>query len=540
MRKKKLLSDKERAILLKRRFEKERGLVLKKISQLHNFGDHSPAEREARVAACEHDFWLFCRTYLAPYFNTKTQALWHDEMISSLMIPDETTAIAAPRGFAKSTIVSFAFILWCICYQKRHFIVIAMDKYLKAQIQTYRILLQLRHNHRIIADFGKLVRSEQSKGDFTTEVMEGREFSIRVLALGSQMSARGIVNEQFRPDLFICDDLETKQLARNPDRVQQLLEETVISDYYGSLCSQGGWFIVIGTVLAIGSMLYKLIYEENVFEDTPNDWVRRKYRAVETDENGKEYSTWEELHPMEILRKKRKKMGDTKFDQEYQNEPSQNTGKFKTRSFRFADYIPKGLDMSKLILQVDPSHSDLGDNKAMALGGIFKLQIKDSLYGKLVDTQGRRLEEGEYLWIVQMFNRKCSLEEMIEKIYQMDKLWQPYRIWIDGTYGQKVSYRRVIASYEAKKGFKRLKNLKWQDFSNKGKKIDRIIDECETLISSGSLILPAPNSKDTRLTVAQFVNLGKPKVNDDGPDVIAALATNVERGGRRKTKISMW
>jgi hypothetical protein len=514
-----------------RKFTKEKQQTLKKIASLSNFVEHSKLERSERLRLCENDFWQFCRTYLPMYFSVNKQALWHSEMVESLQLDDETTVIAAPRGFSKSTIVSFAFVLWCICFQKRHFVVIAMDSYTKATMQTWRILLQLKYNHRIIADFGKIVDDDASRADFTTIVTSDRPTGIRVCALGSNMSARGIVNEQFRPDLFICDDLQSKKLARNPKRVEFLLYEIIISDYFGSMCATGGWFVVLGTILAVDDVMYQLINS-----DDHSTWVRRLYRAIEIDEQGSEYSTWEELHPLTILLKKRRKMGFAKFEQEYQNNPQENDGRFKEKDFRYASDLPPDLDLGNLIAQVDPSYSELGDHKAMVIGTTYKMMKSSKHYGKVFDDKGLIIDEDEYAWAVELINRKMSIDEMIQLIYTLHKRWKPKMWYVDGTYSQKVVFKREFARYAAMPKYYKLP-IKYISQSGKGKKVERILSELETMVAGGTLILPSRQSPDTRRTVTQFARLGDTAINDDGPDVIAAWKANLPIGGKRKTKV---
>src|SRR5690349_5926699 len=109
--------------LAESKYLEEKQVVLDMLSKLDQFTDLSPEARAERLAACENNFWEFCRFYLGHYFTAKTQAEFHEEIVSLMQQKECIVGIAAPRGFSKSTIVSFAFILWNICFEKKRFIV---------------------------------------------------------------------------------------------------------------------------------------------------------------------------------------------------------------------------------------------------------------------------------------------------------------------------------------------------------------------------------------------------------------------------------
>ncbi len=82
---------------------------------------------ELRREAGRKCLQVFAKTYLPAHFTVPPSSM-HVELISML---EEATrkrnarlAIAAPRGHAKSTLVSFAYALWCICYKREPYIVL--------------------------------------------------------------------------------------------------------------------------------------------------------------------------------------------------------------------------------------------------------------------------------------------------------------------------------------------------------------------------------------------------------------------------------
>jgi hypothetical protein len=529
-----MLPKKTRRLSEEAYFE-ERRKVLELLAGLDQFSDLSPEAKLARYTECKDDFWAFCHYYIAHYFTSTTQAEFHDDIVKKMLALELLNAIAAPRGFSKSTIVSFAFILWCIVFEKKRFIILMMETLEKATMQTWRVLLELQYNHRIINDFGKLASDEAARGDFTTLSQPSRQYQTRLLALGTGMSMRGLINAQFRPDLFIGDDLETRELARNPKRVAKLLE-LVFNDYFFAMCSEGWSFIIIGTIICRGSALdeirkrYEQLKEEQGTE--PKEIHFAKFRAIETDEFGNERSTWPELHPLEKLYHQRATVGTAAFSAEKQNDPQDNEGAFKEKDIRHYDVLPPGIDLSNLLLQVDPSFSDVGDNKAMVIGPLYNLtkEIKETYHPK--DAQGNELPVGEYAVALELFNRKCSIDEMIRTIYKWHKRFLPTEICIDGTYAQKVIFRREFAQFEVLDGFYKLP-IKYIELNRS--KQERIL-ELQPLIENNFLLLPSRKSPDVETTVIQLTRYGETDVNDDGPDVIAGW---IERLRRRKKKVKV-
>lgn len=500
-------------------FQREKLKVLKTLDEVTLFDDNDDA---ARMARCENDFWEFSHTYLPHYFSAIKQAEWHPEMVDALQIREEVIDIAAPRGFSKSTIVSFAFILWEALYQRRQFIVLNMETEPKATMQTWRILLELQYNSRIQHDFGMTVSEDAGRGDFTTLVNERRQHPTRILAFGAGMSARGLINAQFRPDLWINDDLESRSLARNPRRVEAL-EDVVLADNLGAMCATGWTFLIIGTIICRGSFLDRC-QKNAAFKSL-------KFRAIEDKGTPNERSTWPELHPLGILHALEKSMGSVRFMAEKQNEPMEVGGVFQETWFRFIKTLPAGFDMGQLISQTDPSYSDVGDNKASYIGGNYEHTIDRRDFGQLRDTQGRVIGEGLYTIVMFPFNRKCSIDELILELYRREELYKPAKMKMDGTYGQKKIYQRELARYALVKK-KNLPITFTDQARNKQEKILALEPDLRNTI-----LWLYDDSKDMEETIIQFTRYGNPGVNDDGPDCIAELLESLRRL-KKKAKVT--
>jgi phage terminase large subunit-like protein len=61
--------------------------------------------------------------------------------------------LAAPRGYAKSTIVSFLYVIWSLCYGKEHFILLLSATAKQAQKLLSNVSTVLETNSLLRADF---------------------------------------------------------------------------------------------------------------------------------------------------------------------------------------------------------------------------------------------------------------------------------------------------------------------------------------------------------------------------------------------------
>jgi predicted phage terminase large subunit-like protein len=190
------------------------------------------ASRERRDS-CENDFFLFCSTYFPHYFGSEP-AQYHriimdvvstgqvtTDQIEQLkpIIKDKyhgymkpTDSISGiidvePRGFSKSTRFSLAFPIWLVLYKKRNFPILFASSQRQAQENLESIKDELEQNELIFQDFGEL-RGKVWKADKIT-LTNGTA----ICARGAGTSTRGIKNGPNRPDVAICDDIMTDEIA---------------------------------------------------------------------------------------------------------------------------------------------------------------------------------------------------------------------------------------------------------------------------------------------------------------------------------------
>lgn len=139
----------------------------------------------------------------------------------------QTLAIAAPRGEAKSTLVTQLFTLWCICTAKKHYCVMVMDSIDQAYPMLESVKAELEFNPRLACDFAD-VFGQGRVWQVGTIVTRN---DIKVQAAGSDKKLRGLRHGAFRPDLVILDDIENDEQVRNPaqrDKLFSWLNKTIL------------------------------------------------------------------------------------------------------------------------------------------------------------------------------------------------------------------------------------------------------------------------------------------------------------------------
>ncbi len=182
-------------------------------------------------------------------------------------------AVAAPRGHAKSTIVSLAYVLWCVLYEKERLILIVSNTTEQAATLLKDVKYQLKENHLLITDFPEICRGKKPNPWRSDRIQLPN--GTMICTYGAGQSPRGIKNDRDRPGLIIADDLENEEQAQSEEQ-----REKLTTWFRGTLLNTGHPHtnvVVVGTVLHQDSLLANLIDR-----DRSPGWTGKKYQAVES------------------------------------------------------------------------------------------------------------------------------------------------------------------------------------------------------------------------------------------------------------------
>ena len=306
------------------------------------------------------DMEFFGRAYFphyfskpSPEFHRELDAIWQQgvlkgrypltaedtKMISRL--PGTRRAVAAPRGHAKSTNLTFKGTMHSTLYGYKHYPIIISDSSEQAEGFLDNIRVEFEENTAILEDFGSLAGSVWRSNVLVTKT------NIKIEAIGSGKKIRGRKHRNWRPDLIILDDVENDENVRTPEQRKKL------KDWFDKAVSKSGDdytdIVYIGTLLHYDSLLaktltnpayrsikYKAVIQfsqaddlwqqwETIFTDLSND--DRESEALAFFQAHKEAMLegtqvlWEEKLSYYDLMVMRVSEGEASFNSEEQNEP---------------------------------------------------------------------------------------------------------------------------------------------------------------------------------------------------------------------------
>src|SRR5262245_41903216 len=122
--------------------------------------------QELRRESARRSLGAFARIYLHAHFSLPPSRM-HSDVIGLLQRAsverDARIAIAAPRGHAKTTLVSLAYVLWSICLKSEPFIVLISNTGDQACDLLAAVKFELESNPLLLADFPEAAEPPQSK-----------------------------------------------------------------------------------------------------------------------------------------------------------------------------------------------------------------------------------------------------------------------------------------------------------------------------------------------------------------------------------------
>lgn len=123
------------------------------------------------------------------------------------------------RGLAKSVWVDVFLPFWLWMNDEAHYFVLIGRNETRAKELLSDLQAEFQSNSRIIQDFGKQeLLGSWEDGNFKTAN------GFRGKALGMGQSVRGLRDKNQRPDLCVWDDLEEKDLVKNPKRQDEMAD----------------------------------------------------------------------------------------------------------------------------------------------------------------------------------------------------------------------------------------------------------------------------------------------------------------------------
>lgn len=306
------------------------------------------------------DMEFFGRAYFphyfsrpSPEFHRELDVIWQQGVLKGRYpltaadtktisrLPGVRRAVAAPRGHAKSTNLTFKGTMHSTLYGYKHYPIIISDSSEQAEGFLDNIRVEFEENTAILEDFGPLAGSVWRSNVLVTKT------NIKIEAIGSGKKIRGRKHRNWRPDLIILDDVENDENVRTPEQRKKL------KDWFDKAVSKCGDdytdIVYIGTLLHYDSLLaktlanpaYRSIKYKAVIRFSQADDLWQQWETIFTDLSNDDREAdalaffqahkaamlegtqvlWEEKLSYYDLMVMRVSEGEASFNSEEQNEP---------------------------------------------------------------------------------------------------------------------------------------------------------------------------------------------------------------------------
>lgn len=330
-------------------------------------------------------------------------------------------AIAAPRGHAKSTAVTFAYTVASILFRVKDFGMIVSATEAQSTLFLGDIKKEFIENEDITALFGKIILIKDSETDCIGQFEDGTQF--RILAKGAEQKLRGLKWNNKRPNLIVIDDLEDDEAVVNKERREKMKKW-----FYGALLpSRSGSGIIryVGTILHMDSLLENLMPREHDRKHTQSTplkvwstdkrrpWLSVKYRAHNPDFSQILWPTRFPQEKLDSIREDYKSQGILDlYAQEYLNNPLDESNAF----FRKSDFLP----INERVLSRIETHPREYTFYAAADFAITKTERSDYTVFVVaaVDASGM-------MYIVDVIRERMDSLGIIELMFQIQQKYQP-------------------------------------------------------------------------------------------------------------------
>lgn len=377
------------------------------------------------------DPMLFCKTVLPHHFEDNPAQI-HFELTRKLVSDSLRQCFILPRESAKTTIISLAFALRQILFEESHFLVLASDTETSAMLNVDNVRYELETNEVIHDLFGNLQGETWGSKYFITST------GIMVMARGVGQQIRGLKFRQHRPDLFIGDDIESKETAATSEQRRQI-RAWVFGDVLPA-SPPGGKVIFVGTILAYDSFLarvaksagYDVTTGKKSLKETevPANEARRrtkrgiKFEVMYSDSIVDGKPIWPERMSLDDLAETKemyRSMGEeSRYYLEYHNRVVTEDQSFRPEYFQTYTLTPQLQSTLNIFMSVDPaiSERDTADYSAIVVAGV-------AADGKM--------------YILAYVNERLTPLALIKRIFELHKKWDPLLTGFES-----VSYQKSL------------------------------------------------------------------------------------------------
>lgn len=330
-----------------------------------------------------------------PDFHRKAWALYCSE--------ERQAGVVAPRGHAKSTALTYDYILAECLFRTARYVILIGSTEDKAAEQLSNLSEEIEMNEDMRREFGIAGFETQQKTEIIVKFDDGARF--RILARGAEQKIRGAMWNGMRPDLIVADDMEDDEQVENKDRRAKFRRWFFRAAKQA--LSRRGRIRVHGTILHEDSLLSRLMKNKM--------WKFQFYKAHRSYSDFSDL-LWPDQWTAQALRDVQiefEEDGDSGgYSQEFLNTPLDNNEAFLKKE----NFIPM-------------REEDYDRQKLYIVGADWAISKKDSANRTSFTCGGKDLNNIVHV-VGQAVGRWDSLE-IVEELFDFHARWNPVAWYVE-------------------------------------------------------------------------------------------------------------
>lgn len=359
----------------------------------------------------------FAGVFLSPrYDDAKPTPPFHRAAWNLYASPYPACGVVAPRDHAKSTGLTFDYILAEVLFRTSDYVILISSTEDKASEQLSNISEELHDNEDLRREFQIKGFETDGKQDIVCVMQDGHRF--RILARGAEQKIRGAMWKGKRPNLIVCDDMEDDEQVENKERRAKFRRWFFRAAKQAM--SKSGKIRVHGTILHEDSLLARLRKNKQ--------WRFQFYKAHNSFDDFSN-RLWPERWTEQQLRDRQSEFiedGDAAgYAQEFLNDPQDSMAAFLRRD----DFLPMRFP------------DDFNSPKKMCAGWDFAVSKADlanrtscTVGGKDVNNVLHHLDFHVGRWnpSVSPSERERGDKGWIDLMFEVDKRWNLDTHFVEG------------------------------------------------------------------------------------------------------------
>lgn len=371
----------------------------------------------------------FAGSMLKKYYdNASGFANFHRELWDLCCSDDKFVAIAAPRGHAKSTIITITYTLSELLFRQSKFVLLVADTESQAALflgQIKQILYdstEIHHLFGLQTDEKGVVFEKDTETDIIVKFQDQNCF--RIIAKGAEQKLRGLLWQGSRPDMIVIDDILNDELVANKDRRDKLRKWI-----YGALIpcrSEKGKIRWVGTVMNLDDPLCSLMPREHSKSTVVEDlkvWSTKKsgmWKSVLYRAHNADYSKllWPERKTKQFFQELKNDFIEQGMPEVYACEYLNNPVDDSIKYFRKNDFLPM-------------SEEDRKKNKTYYITADLAISLKDRADYTAIIVGG--MDSNGQLHIVNCIRERLNGDDIVSTLMALQKVYNPVAVGIEDT-----------------------------------------------------------------------------------------------------------